>query len=1199
MPTKNNGGLDLFKPTTVRLKQGETKTKPEKIIVTSNKLFLDKVKKIPESILTAKEMSRPKNLTQPQMSENAATVLEKRYLKKDKDGNATESPQDLYWRVASNISQADRLYEQKPNLSQTATEFYSLIAEQKFMPNSPTLRGAGRAMQQLSACFVLPINDSLESIMTTLKNACHIFKTGGGCGYSFSRLRPKSDLISTTGNNAGGPVGFMRVYNATVGEITQGGVRMGANMGMLRSDHPDIEEFINCKTDMTSLTNFNISVSATDKFMQAVENNTDYDLINPRTKATIKQIKARDIFNKMCENAWKNGDPGMIFIDKINNSTSNPVKSVGLVEATNPCLSKDTWVMTDKGARQIKDIIGEPIKLALNGKFYPTSPHGFFKTGTKKIYQLETHHGYLIKATSDHLIKTQTGWKKVGKINQGDSIQINNHQNLDWNGSGNFGEGYLIGLLIGDGVMKKNEAILSVWGDSSVKKIKQIATLSANALPHRKDFQGFVRVKNRTESRLKLKSIYLLAKKYDLSFRHKTITPKIEQSSIKFYQGLLKALFDTDGTIIGNQQKGISIRLAQSNLEILFATQRMLARLGIISKIYQNRRKAQKKLMPDGKGNLKLYSIKAQHELIISKNNIIKFSQTIDFFDSKKSARMRMLIKKYKRIPYRETFLTKVKKITPFIAEDVYDARVPGINAFEANGLIAHNCGEQPLLPNESCVLGSINLAKFVKNGAIDWGDLEKTVVIAQHFLDNVIDMNRYVVPEIEQMTKSLRRTGLGVMGFADLLIKLGFAYNSPEGIEIGEKVMEFINTKARQASEELAKKRGAYPYFKKSDDYAAGSAPLRNVARTTIAPTGTISVLADCSSGIEPIFALVHKRKSIWDKDGAKIELLVIDRQFEDMMREQGIYNEDIMDQISTTGSVSHNDNVPENLRKIFITAHDLEPYDHIKIQAAFQKHVDNAISKTVNFPNSATIDDVKEAYLMAYQMGCKGITIYRDGSRDVQVLTVGSKDKTVSGDEKINAPLPVEPRHRPAVVVGTTEKIATGMGNLFITVNEDKEGLFEVFAQIGKSGGDAGALVEAIARLISIALRCRVPVDIIIEQLKGIRGSNPVWQNGELILSPPDALGKALERYLARQKELNLVWKNGSKNESQSAQEAKQALEEKIEPENQKEKIETNSHKISSAQNQINLCPECGDTMIYEEGCVKCPGCKFTKCG
>ena len=811
--TKIPKGLDLIKPTIVSLATEKKRTNTEH----KKDYFLDKIKKTPESLLRAQTLEMPNDLVKPELSKNARVILKKRYLIRDTNGKATETAQDLYWRVASNISQADKLYDKNAKIIESAKKFYNLMAQAEFMPNSPCLRGAGREMQQLSACFVLPIEDSLESIITTLKHACFIFKTGGGCGYSFSRLRPQNDQISTTGNNAGGPVSFMRVYNAAIGEISQGGIRMGANMGMLRCDHPDIENFINAKSNMTAITNFNISVSATDDFMKAVEEGSDYDLINPRTGKIVESRNAREIFNKICENAWRNGDPGMIFIDRVNNSTSNPVKELGLVEATNPC-------------------------------------------------------------------------------------------------------------------------------------------------------------------------------------------------------------------------------------------------------------------------------------------------------------------------------------------------------------------GEQPLLPYESCVLGSINLSKFAKEGGMAWNQLREVIYTATHFLDNVIDMNIFIVPEIEQKTKGLRRIGLGVMGFADMLIKLGINYNSQPGVEMGEKVMEFINTEARAASQNLAKTRGAYPLFEKSDDFKRGDPALRNLARTTIAPTGTISVIADCSSGIEPIFALVHKRKSIWDKSGAKIELLVVDKNFEHIIKERGLDSQELMDEIAKTGSVAHSDKIPADIKNIFVVAHDLKPTDHIKIQAAFQKHTDNAISKTVNFPHSATVEDVKEAYLSSYRMGCKGITIYRDGSRDTQVLTVGSDQKPT---ETLVAPK-VEPRERPDVVQGSTEKIATGMGNLFITINEDKEGLFEVFAQIGKSGGDAGALVEAIARLISIALRSRIPVDIIIEQLKGIRGSNPVWQNGELILSPPDALGKALERYLARQKELGLVFKQIK---------------------NQKSKIKNLFEK--SSIKSTNLCPECGDILIYEEGCVKCPGCKLTKCG
>jgi ribonucleoside-diphosphate reductase alpha chain len=1035
-------------------------------------------------------------------------------------------------------------------------------------------------------CFVLPIEDSLESILTSLKHACFIFKTGGGCGYSFSRLRPQNDKISTTGNNAGGPVSFLKVYNATIGEITQGGVRMGANMGMLRCDHPDIEKFIEVKNDNTSITNFNISVSATDEFMEAVEQGRDYELINPRNNKATKTVNAREIFNKIVENAWRNGDPGMIFLDRINDSTSNPVKSIGMIEATNPCLTGDTWVTTPEGPFQIYDLVGKTRSLLLDGRFQATNDKGFFSTGRKKIYEIQTERGYSLKATSNHLIKTikslsrhkaEFEWKPVDKLKPNDLVALSNNKDVNWRGKGSFGEGYLLGILFGDGALGKRNATISIWGDNKGSQaVRREIERWAFRLPHRSDFNGFQRkIKERPEYRLRLRSIHLLAERYGFTPGEKKITPEIESAGRSFYQGFLRGFFDASGSVQGTQRKDLSISLAQSNLETLQAVQRMLLRLGIASTIYKGRRPGGKDKLPDGIEDYKEYIIKAQHKLVITDSNLSVFASAIGFSEIEKREKLLDRLSLCQASLNRERFLTKIDKIIPRGSQEVFDVQVPKVNAFSANGMIVHNCGEQPLLPYESCVLGSINLAKFVSEGAISWSRLKKTVQTAMHLLDNIIDMNIYTIPEIEEISKGLRRTGLGVMGFADMLIKLGIPYNSAEGIEMGEKVMEFINTEAKIASQRLAEERGAYPYFKKSDDSKRGDSPLRNVARTTIAPTGTISVIGDCSSGIEPIYALVHKRKSIWDKKGPKVELLVIDKNFKRIIKERGLYDDELMERISASGSIAKIDSIPEQIRKVFVTAHDLSPIDHIKVQAAFQRHTDNAISKTINFPNSATVEDVKEAYLTAYRMGCKGITIYRDGSRDIQVLTVGDKGKA----EIPAVPVKITPRERPEVVTGSTEKIRTGMGNLFITINEDREGLFEVFAQIGKSGGDAGALVEAIARLISISLRSRIPVDIIIEQLKGIRGSNPVWRNGELILSPPDAIGKALERYLAKQKELRLVWKDNKRKEATN-----------------QPKITAN---IPSAQVQTNLCPECGDQMIYEEGCIKCPSCKLSKCG
>ncbi|KKT23879.1 MAG: Ribonucleoside-diphosphate reductase [candidate division TM6 bacterium GW2011_GWF2_43_87] len=580
----------------------------------------------------------PAHLPRPYLDANAQVILEKRYLRRDESGQVCEKPEDLFWRVACNIAEADLLYDKQADVQKQAEEFYCEMAELKFLPNSPCLRGAGRAIQQLFGCYVLPIEDSLEGIFDTLKHMALIHKAGGGTGFSFSRLRGNNAPILKTGGVSKGPISFMRIYDAAASEVTQGGVRLGANMGILNVNHPDIEAFIQCKTDNASLSHFNISVAVDDAFIKAVENDEEYALINPQDGSVAGMRRARDIFDKMVKNAWKNGDPGIIFMERINNSESNMTPALGKIESTNPC-------------------------------------------------------------------------------------------------------------------------------------------------------------------------------------------------------------------------------------------------------------------------------------------------------------------------------------------------------------------GEQPLLPYESCVLGSVNLAKFASEKGIEWDAMGRTVCKAVHFLDNTIDMNHYVIDKIKEMTLGLRRMGLGVMGFADMLITLEIPYDSQQAVVLAEQVMEFINNTARKASEEIAEKRGAFPFFKQSLYYERGEKPIRNVARTTIAPTGTISTIASCSSGIEPIFALVHRRKSLWTSNGASEDLLVVYRPFEEAARKAGIYSEKLMEKVAECGGVQGLFEVPKKMQQVFITSHSIAPEWHIRIQAAFQRHVNNAVSKTINFPNSATIEDVRKSYMLAYHMGCKGTTIYRDGSRPEQVLTVGSK--------------------------------------------------------------------------------------------------------------------------------------------------------------------------------------------------------------
>ena len=764
------------------------------------------------------------------LSANSRKVLEKRYLRKDSEGRVIETPEELCRRIAHNIASADSYYDPDYNVAKLEDEFYAIIYNLDFLPNSPTLMNAGRELQQLSACFVLPVEDSMESIFEAIKNTALIHRSGGGTGFSFSRLRPANSMVKTTGGIASGPVSFMKVFDAATHAVKQGGTRRGANMGILRIDHPDILDFIKCKEADRDITNFNISVAITEEFMKKVERDEEYDLIAPHTKKSDGQLKAREVFDMIIRRAWKNGEPGIVFIDRINKS--NPTPKLGVIESTNPC-------------------------------------------------------------------------------------------------------------------------------------------------------------------------------------------------------------------------------------------------------------------------------------------------------------------------------------------------------------------GEQPLLPYESCNLGSINLSKMVTTDTaapqIDWEKLRRTTKLAVHFLDNVIDMNKFPLPQIETMTKANRKIGLGVMGFAEMLIKLSVAYNSEEAIELAEKIISFIQEESRRESHSLALRRGSFPNFSNSI-YSDGPS-LRNATLTTIAPTGTLSILADTSSGIEPVFGISYYRE-VMDKT----KVVEVNKLFEDIARERGFYSEELMQKIAEKGTLHDIDEVPEDVKRIFVTAHDITPIWHIRMQAAFQKYTDNAVSKTVNFPHNATPDDVREVYLLAYKMGCKGVTIYRDGSREEQVLYIARSKEKPSAEAHAENPevaaakieerserARTSPRPRPEVTRGTTTKILTGCGNLYITINEDENEMpFEVFTQMGKAGGCAASQLEAIGRLVSLALRCGLDTHSIIEQLNGIRCPNPSWEKGGRIFSCADAIAKVVERRLLNKK-------------AQDVQ--------VIEPEVKTDEVQTAKGK-NKLGNVVGVCPDCGGALQHVEGCMVCKACGYSKC-
>lgn len=761
----------------------------------------------------------------PALTPNALTVLKKRYLRKDANGNPTEEAADLFWRVAENIAQADKKHDPSADVESVAQEFYILMSTLDFLPNSPTLMNAGRDLQQLSACFVLPVEDSMESIFETLKNTAVIHKSGGGTGFSFSRLRPRNDMVASTSGVSSGPVSFMQVFNAATEAIKQGGTRRGANMGILRVDHPDIMGFIECKTKNDSLNNFNISVAITAEFMDAVEDDSEYALYSPRSKQEVGRLKAKEVFDKIVDQAWKNGEPGIVFIDRMN--AANPTPAVGMIESTNPC-------------------------------------------------------------------------------------------------------------------------------------------------------------------------------------------------------------------------------------------------------------------------------------------------------------------------------------------------------------------GEQPLLPYESCNLGSINLSHLVYEGKIDWNRLEKIAKTAVHFLDNVIDMNNYPIEKIGQTTRSNRKIGLGVMGWADMLAQLGLAYNSHEAMKLAEKVMSFIQDKAREASEALAEKRGAFPNFRQS--IFADQKPRRNATLTTIAPTGTIGIIANASGGIEPFFGLAYKRANCLDNN----EMTEVNPYFEKAAKEMGFYTDELMARIAEKGSIKEFKEIPEKVRKVFTTAHDITPEDHVRMQGVFQKYTDNAVSKTVNFGHTATKEDVANVYMLSYKLGCKGVTVYRDGSRDAQVLNIGTTAVAATEDKKEFKER--RPRLRPKVTNGSTLLMNTGCGKMYVTVNEDEQGPCELFTSLGKSGGCTSSQAEAVSRLISLALRSGVSQEEIVFQLKGIRCPSPTLAEGGAILSCADAIAKALENYQKEKVIPNLFAKDNSA--------AGTAV---LTPHVQEPKKSTGATGGMNKRDIVGSCPqcpECGEMLEFGEGCVVCRSCGYSKC-
>src|SRR5437016_1701851 len=1181
----------------------------------------------------------------PKLSENALRVLQKRYLKKDDTGRVIETPKELFARVAWNLAQAERNYgATEAQVEETARRFFRIISSLEFLPNSPTLMNAGLELQLLSACFVLPVDDSLVGIFDALKQQALIHQGGGGTGFAFSRLRPKGDFVKSTMGVASGPVSFMKIFDASTQTVKQGGKRRGANMGILRVDHADILEFITCKDKTTEVTNFNISVAITDKFMEAMKAGTKYDLVNPRNHEVVGQLDAREVLDKIAFQAWKNGEPGLFFIDE--NNRRQPTPNVGDMEATNPCVTGDTLVSTGLGLIPIEVIadrypnggislvtdrrVPAEVVTESNGMLLASRDEAergtrlgpmvaAWRTGVKPVWKVATKSGFELSATADHKVLTTAGWVSIEDLVPGV------HKLLIQSGEGRFPEhrelpfkpsniyigengkttvlnlptewsrelGLVLGWLVGDGWLRSGDKNCRVGFTFAKSDAPVFATLRP--------------ILNRWYGR-NIRGVKMANGVYHLSYHSRFFVDFFEKLGVRPVDsaekevprflftapraavvGFLQGLFTADGTIRDHRNCNSSgIALTSKSRKLLQGVQLLLLNLGIRSRVLNRSRAPRMALFTyvTKAGERRAYgSDGVLYELFSFGESKHRFECEVGFLDEKQAELSHV---RYPRF-YQTKFEDPLKTKEQVGDREVFDLTEAASHSMVCNGIVVRQCGEQPLLPYESCNLGSIDLARHMKRSAagrwdVDLKRLEGTIRSTVRMLDDVIDMNAYPVKEIEEMTRATRKIGLGVMGFARMLFMLEVPYDSKEGVEWGRKIMRFIQETGYNESAKLAEERGVYPAWEGSRHQEKGL-HVRNSYVTTVAPTGTLSMIADTSGGCEPEFSLIWYKRVM---DGEELPYFL--DYFEEVAKREGFWRDDLVQKIlDNHGSPRGLKQVPEKWQRVFATAHDVAPEWHVRMQAAFQDWCDAAVSKTINLPREAIVEDVKKAYLLAHDLHCKGITVYRDGSREDQVLNIGVAEAEKPKEVRVEVPpepAALRPRARPDVITGRTQKILTGYGALYVTVNEDEKGLFEVFAQIGRGGGYTASFTEGIARLVSLCLRSGVPVDEIIDQLEGIRSPRIAVDHGERVYSIPDAIAKAIKRHIGMQK-------TGVQPPVETFDELGGAVETDVELEKESRDAAELLRKGLNPE-----CPECGKSLVFEEGCVKCHACGYSEC-
>ncbi|HHJ16318.1 MAG TPA: ribonucleoside-diphosphate reductase [Gammaproteobacteria bacterium] len=1022
-------------------------------------------------------------------------IWDTKYRLKRKDGVAVDDSIDgTYRRVAQALAEV----EATPEKQEYWQEQFLWALRHGAIPAGRITSNAGAlehkpATSTINCTVSGTIRDSMDNILERVHEAGLTLKAGCGIGYEFSTLRPKGAYVSGAGAYTSGPLSFMDIYDKMCFTVSSAGGRRGAQMATFDVGHPDVMDFIRAKREDGRLRQFNLSLLITQEFMEAVQSDGDWKLAFPLNEQEIEEqgldindpeqviwrdwptrngylaneaglvackvyrtIKAHHLWDMIMTSTYDFAEPGFILIDKVNEMNNNWFTED--VRATNPCVTADTWVQTQRGPARVADLLGKPFTALIDGKPHDSGAEGFFRTARKPVYRLQTAEGYSLRLTADHRVRrvshftrysTESEWCEAAELRAGDRVLLNDHRTqVEWSGDYTHEQGYLLGLLVGDGTLKSDKAVLSVWQpaavangpdavlSSGVQAVMESALQAALALPHRADFKGWSQVRGRNEFRLSLAALKKLAEDVGMRPGHKTVTPDLERTSSVCYRGFLRGLFDADGSVQGSQAKGVSVRLAQSDAELLEAVQRMLLRLGIASKLYRDRRSAGSAELPDGKGGRGHYATRAQHELVISGENLLSFRSLVGFADASKAARLQQLLSTYQRKLNRERFVARVVSVEADGVEDVFDVQVPGINTFDANGLHAHNCGEQPLPPYGSCLLGSVNLTRFVRdpfteNASFDWDEFSKVVAIFTRMLDNVVEINGLPLQQQRDEIMSKRRHGMGFLGLGSTLTMLRMKYGEPDSVTFTEKVSQELALTGWRVALDLAKEKGPAPMLEetfevtaemlrkrpemKRDGYQVGDsikgkvlharysrymqkvgavAPelVEQLAETgarfthhsSIAPTGTISLsLANnASNGIEPSFAHHYSRNVI--REGRKTKEKVDVYSFE-LLAYRSLVNPE---------AVPYTEDAASQLPDYFISADDINPKAHVDIQAAAQKWVDSSISKTANVPTDYPFEDFKDIYLYAYQQGLKGCTTFRFNPEAFQGVLVKEQD-------------------------------------------------------------------------------------------------------------------------------------------------------------------------------------------------------------